>query len=117
MRLDIELPAGATGALHCVITEGPPLPLHPRFWRELGLDPRRADVLVQKSFFHYRIFYAALSFAHVPVTSHGATSFRRVRERSYRTPTHPAACLDDWRPLDWNAHAVRGASTAAAQRV
>lgn len=107
VRLDIELPCGSTGALHCVITEGPPLPLHPRFWRELGLDPRRADVLVQKSFFHYRIFYAALSFAHVPVTSNGATSFRRVRERSYRTPTHPATRLDDWRPLDWNGHSSR----------
>ena len=89
-----------SGPFHVVVTERPCLPVRPRFWSDLGLDPRRADLLVQKNFFHYRMFYATTSFRHVPVVSDGATSLDRVRNRRYRTPTHPATRLDDWRPHD-----------------
>ena len=85
---------------HVIVMEKPPLPIHPRFWRDVGLNPRKADVIVQKNFFHYMMFYAAISFEHVPVVSDGATSFGRVRERAYKTPTHPGTKVDDWRALD-----------------
>ena len=85
------------GDLHLAVTERPPLPIHPKFWRELGLNPRKADVLVQKNFFHYRMFYAATSFTHVGVVTEGATSLDRVRTRNYRRPTHPQVQVDDWR--------------------
>ncbi len=90
----------SAGGLNVAVSERPPLPIHPKFWRELGVEPRRADLIVQKNFFHYRIFYAHISFAHLPVVSQGATSFDRVRNREYRVPMHPAAKLDDWRPSD-----------------
>jgi microcystin degradation protein MlrC len=93
LRLDI-------GDFHIAICEGSPLPIHPKFWRELGLSPRAADVIVQKNFFHYRIFYAAISLSHIGVVSDGATSLDRVRTRNYRVPTHPATQLDDWRPYE-----------------
>lgn len=93
LRLDV-------GSVHIVVMQDPPLPIHPKFWRDVGLDPRRADVIVQKNFFHYRIFYATMSFEHLPVVSDGATSFRRVRERAYKTPVHPSAEIHDWRALD-----------------
>ncbi len=86
--------------VHIVVMEKPPLPIHPKFWRDVGLDPRRASVIVQKNFFHYRIFYAAMSFDHLPVVSDGATSFGRVRTRAYRTPVHPSAKIADWRTHD-----------------
>ncbi len=90
----------SSGTLELAVTEVPPLPIHPKFWRELGVDPRRADVMVQKNFFHYRIFYAAISFAHVPTITGGATSLERVRTRPLRVPVHPAVDHADWRPLD-----------------
>ncbi len=93
VRLDVN-------NVHIVLTEKPPLPIHPKFWRDVGLDPRRAAVIVQKNFFHYRIFYAAMSFDHIPVVSDGATSFGRVKTRAYRTPVHPSAKIADWRALD-----------------
>ena len=93
VRLDI-------GGFHVALCEGPPLPIHPSFWRELGLVPRRADLIVQKNFFHYRMFYATTSFKHIPVVSAGATSFERVLERDYSVPTHPQTKLDDWRRYD-----------------
>ena len=75
VRLDV-------GDLHIVATDRPPLPIHPSFWAAVGLSARRADVIVQKNFFHYRMFYLSISFHHIPVVSAGATSFDRVRERA-----------------------------------
>lgn len=97
VRLDVKNGSTTT---HVIVTEKPPLPIHPRFWRDVGLNPRKADVIVQKNFFHYMMFHAAISFEHVPVVSDGATSFGRVRERAYKTPTHPGTKVDDWRALD-----------------
>jgi len=93
VRLDI-------GSFHVALCEGPPLPIHPSFWKELGVAPRRADLIVQKNFFHYRMFYATTSFRHIPVVSAGATSLERIRTRAYRVPTHPQTKLEDWRPYD-----------------
>lgn len=90
VRLDV-------GAHHLAVGDRPPLPIHPKFWRELGVNPRKADLMVTKNFFHYRIFHLTTSFAHLPVQSEGATNLRRLRERSYAVPTHPATKLSDWR--------------------
>jgi microcystin degradation protein MlrC len=93
VRLDV-------GGLHVAIASRAPLPIHPSFWSDLGLSARDADVIVQKNFFHYRMFYLTTSFQHLPVVSAGATSFDRVKARTYRVPTQPAARLGDWRPSD-----------------
>jgi hypothetical protein len=83
-----------------VVSDRPPLPIHPSFWKSVGLSARGADLIVQKNFFHYRLFYASTSFQHVPVISAGATSLVRIRERDYAIPMAPKAVLDDWRPFD-----------------
>lgn len=88
------------GKLELAITEAPPLPIHPSFWSELGLSARKADVIVQKNFFHYRMFYAATAVRHLPVVSTGATSLQRLRERDYPVPMHPKDVVDDWRASD-----------------
>jgi microcystin degradation protein MlrC len=93
VRLDV-------GSFHVAIADAPPLPIHPSFWSALGLSARRADVVVQKNFFHYRMFYAAISFSHILVASDGATSLARVRSRRYRVPLHPGTTLAEWRPYD-----------------
>lgn len=85
---------------HVAISDQGPLPISPRFWRELGLDPRRAEVLVQKNFFHYRMFYSHISFSHLPVVSGGATSLERVRQGPYAIPMYPASNPSDWREGD-----------------
>jgi microcystin degradation protein MlrC len=103
VRLDV-------GSFHVVVAERAPLPIHPRFWRAVGLAPRAADLIVQKNFFHYRMFYLTTSFRHLPVVSQGATSLARVRARVTRVPTHPAAELVDWRPSD---PLLRAAATVA----
>ncbi|MEZ4391129.1 MAG: M81 family metallopeptidase [Polyangiales bacterium] len=101
------------GALRVVVTDGPPLPIHPSFWSAVGLSARDADVLVQKNFFHYRMFYATVSFHHLPVVSAGATDLRRVRDADYLVPMSPRARLDDWRPYDPTLRAPPAAPAAS----
>jgi microcystin degradation protein MlrC len=96
------------GGLEVAVCPDPPLPIHPRFWRALGVSPRAADVMVQKNFFHYRIFHLLTSFVHLPVVSRGATSLRGVTALPLDVPSRPAVALDDWRDGD-RLH--RGATT------
>lgn len=70
-----------SGDLRIVATEHPPLPIHPSFWTALGLRPRSADVIVQKNFFHYRMFHLTTTFRHLPVVSAGATSLVEAQAR------------------------------------
>ncbi len=110
LRLDV-------GSFHVAVTERPPLPIHPRFWADLGLSARAADLIVQKNFFHYRMFYATTSFRHLPVVSAGATSLERVRTRKYCVPTFPGVDLADWREYDAelrHASFTRGSRAASA---
>lgn len=93
VRLDV-------GRARIAVCESSPLPIHPSFWRALKLNPRRAGVIVQKNFFHYRIFYLTTSFRHLPVVSAGASSIADVRARQFAIPMAPVVELDDWRPGD-----------------
>lgn len=87
------------GKLHVVVAASPPLPIHPRFWAEVGLSARKADVIVQKNFFHYRMFYAATSFHHIPVKTAGATSLDAVRAREMTRPQRPSVGHSPTAPL------------------
>jgi microcystin degradation protein MlrC len=102
------------GTLHVAVAERSPLPIHPKFWRGLGLDPRKADVIVQKNFFHYRIFYATTSFHHIPVVTAGATSLERVVQKKGCVPTHPATKIKDWRTYDPTLRRGRSSAQAAS---
>ncbi len=93
VRLDV-------GSFHVVVADRPPLPIHPDFWSAVGLRARDADLIVQKNFFHYRLFYATTSFRHLPVVSAGATSLEAVRTRQHAIPTFPSVDMPDWRAHD-----------------
>lgn len=114
VRLDVAHRRGG-GRFHVVVAERAPLPIHPKLWREVGLRARDADVIVQKNFFHYRMFYAATSFEHIPVVSAGATSLTRVREREYRVPTHPGKDPGEWRRWDPVLRGLAGAGGGSAE--
>ncbi len=108
LRLDVRHPEG--GALHLAITEQPPLPIHPSFWSLVGLSARDADVIAQKNFFHYRLFYATTAFRHLGITSGGATSLEEVVRTRGIVPTEPATSLETWRDADAILKQPRGAA-------
>lgn len=105
VRLDI-------GPLRVAICAEPPLPIHPKYWRELGVNPREADLMVQKNFFHYRLFHATTSFRHLPVVSRGATSLRSVAVAEWDIPRYPSSDPPDWREGD---RALRAAGRTRSQ--
>ncbi|RLB56440.1 MAG: hypothetical protein DRJ42_03415 [Deltaproteobacteria bacterium] len=88
------------GGTRVIVAERPPLPIHPKFFKAVDLPVRTADLIVQKNFFHYRLFYATTSFRHLPVVSDGASSLTRVRERKYAVPTWPGQDPESWRRYD-----------------
>lgn len=88
------------GGLRIALAERPPLTLHPQIWRDLGEDPRAADAIVQKSFFHYRLFYALVSPRHLPVSTPGPSSLDNVRGLRLEVPSFPLEDPRDWREGD-----------------
>lgn len=86
--------------LRVAVTEKSPGPVHPKFWRQLGLSPWKADAIVQKFFFHYRIFYAASLRKNIPVATMGPSSLERVRDRKFDLPTYPRDAVAEWQSFD-----------------
>lgn len=93
----ITLQMGETIA--CV-TSGPPICMKPAFFRHHGLDPWKADVLVVKNFFPFRLFFAAIARKTVNVRTEGITDFDAVNELEFREPLWPQTDVPAWRPTD-----------------
>lgn len=90
----------AVGKLRIAVTQRSPGAVHPKFWRSLGLSPWKADAIVQKFFFHYRIFFAATVRKNIPVVSAGPSSFDLVREKDFDLPVWPQEPVGEWRSFD-----------------
>lgn len=89
-----------SGRLSLAITDRPTYTLQPRFWREIGLDPWKADAIVQRSFFHYRFFYAWVNRKNIGVQTAGASDLENIKHRQFDQPVWPSANVCDWRPFD-----------------
>lgn len=84
-----------------VITEGANLVVKPRFYTQIGLDPWKADVVVVKSLFPFRLFFAPMNRYTLYVRTEGITDFdAALREIPWDTPLHPRDEIACWRPTD-----------------
>jgi len=83
-----------------VITDLPPYNIKPSFFQAAGLDPWRADFVVVKSLFHFRIFYLALNRRSYVVKTRGSTDLDLVTKVPFRDPVHPIDAVADWREAD-----------------
>lgn len=84
-----------------VITEGANLVVKPRFYTQIGLDPWKADVVVVKSLFPFRLFFAPMNRYTLYVRTEGITDFdAALREIPWETPLHPRDDIACWRPTD-----------------
>ncbi len=86
--------------LKLVVTEHTPIVMKPAFYRDVGLDPWKADVLVVKSFFHFRIYFALVNRRTFYVRTRGLTDVDRALALTFDGPVHPKDRVDDWRPAD-----------------
>lgn len=99
--------------LSIAITELPPGSVHPKFWRELGLSPWKADAIVQKFFFHYRMFYVASCRKNIPISTAGPTCLDNVRSRKFDPPVFPSDPVTEWRSFD-SFHRIEGTRGSTA---
>lgn len=84
-----------------VITEGANLVMRPSFYTQVGLDPWRADVVVVKSFFPFRLFFAPMNRRTIYVRTQGITDLdAALREIPWPQPVYPRDPVEEWRPTD-----------------
>ncbi len=88
------------GDVRCVVTDRAPVNVKPEFWRVNGLNPWRADVIVVKSIFHFRIYYAAMVRRVIGVRTRGETDLQCWKTVDFARPTHPRDAVEDWRSED-----------------
>ncbi|MFT7520502.1 MAG: microcystin degradation protein MlrC, partial [Kiritimatiellia bacterium] len=89
------------GNLHLAITEGAAIVMHPRFYRGLDLNPWRADVVVVKSLFPFRLYFALHNRKTIYAKTGGITDFDvGIHEIEYACPVSPKDSVEHWRPTD-----------------
>jgi microcystin degradation protein MlrC len=87
-------------SLKLVVVEGPALAVRPLYYKNAGLDPWKADVVVVKNFFPFLLFFAPLMRDVVFIKSGGVTDFDAAFALQFNGPVHPRDKVDDWREAD-----------------
>jgi microcystin degradation protein MlrC len=85
------------GDVQLVVTEKPPYNLRPKFFTDVGLSPLRADIVVVKSFFHFRIFSLPLMRGSFMVRTKGLTDLDLMKKIALNRPVYPFQEVEDWR--------------------
>jgi len=87
-------------SLKLVVVEGPALAVRPLYYKNAGLDPWKADVVVVKNFFPFLLFFAPLMRDVVFIKSGGVTDFDAAFALQFNGPVHPRDKVDDWHEAD-----------------
>lgn len=85
---------------YIVIVEGPALVIRPLFYKEAGLSPLAADVIVVKNFFPFLMFFALIMRKVLFVRTSGTTDFDLPNSLEFRGNVHPKDEVGDWRVED-----------------
>jgi microcystin degradation protein MlrC len=108
--LDLDPPPhvarGTAGTVRLVVTEGPPLAMSPGFYTSMGLSIRKADVVVVKSFFPFRLFFLPWARKTIYVKTRGATDLDAAFALAQGSPVHPRDRVDGWRDTDRRRRAL-----------
>jgi len=94
--------------LRVVITEGPSMVMRPSFYKQVGLSPWKADIVVVKNFFPFLMFFLPYNRKTLFVRTHGTTDFDAAFQLRFDGPVHPRDRVDDWRPRDRQRRGLDG---------
>lgn len=83
-----------------VVTESPPLAMHPAFFRQVGLRPMSADIVVVKSLFPFRLNFLLQNRKTIYAKTRGMTDLDAWRHLDRDGPVFPREPVDDWRDAD-----------------
>ena len=88
------------GHLKLVVTEAAPISMDPSFYESAGLSVWKADIVVVKSFFHFRWHYRLQNRLALYVKTAGLTDFDAMREFDFASGVWPFEAVENWRPTD-----------------
>jgi microcystin degradation protein MlrC len=88
------------GHVTIVLTEEAPLNHRPDFFTDLGLDLWKADIVVMKSLFPFRLYYLPWNRMSLYVRTQGTTDLDYFHRQTFDGPLHPRDHIADWRPHD-----------------
>ena len=85
------------GCVSLVVTEGPALALKPSFYEDVGLPILRADIVVVKNFFPFRLFFLPYSRKTLYVRTAGITDLDAAFALLFDGPMHPRDTVTEGR--------------------
>ncbi len=88
------------GKVSVCITEKSPAVMKPAFYQELGLSVLKADIVVVKNFFPWRLFCALYNRKSVNIQTRGITDLDAAKVLEFEDPMHPMDEILDWRIAD-----------------
>lgn len=89
------------GRLTLCLTEGAAMVMQPRFYTQLGLSPWSADVVVVKSLFPFRLYFALQNRKTIYAKTNGITDFDAgLKATTFACPVWPKDEVAEWRPTD-----------------
>jgi microcystin degradation protein MlrC len=96
------------GAVKLVLTELAAFSVKPAFYQDVGLPITKADVVVVKNFFPFRLFYLPYARKTIYVKTKGITDFDAAYALPFADAMHPRDRVDDWRPADRRRRGIGG---------
>lgn len=88
------------GTVHILVVEGPCVAIRPAFFAHAGLSPWKADIVVVKNFFPFRMYFLPLARLTMYVKTAGVTDFDAAFALHFAGPVHPRDAVTDWRETD-----------------
>ncbi len=87
--------------IHLFITELPNPAFRPKFFKDLGFSPRKADLVVVKNLFPFRLFFMLYNRKTLNVTTQGTTDLDvfKLKYTKIPRPIYPLDDLKDWRQV------------------
>lgn len=76
------------------------MPMKPSFYEDLGLSTFKADVVITKNFFHFRIYFLLKSRKTLYVKTKGITDLDAIFKVSNNDPVYPKDNIEDWHKID-----------------
>jgi hypothetical protein len=78
----------------------------PLYYKEAGLDPWKADVVMVKNFFPFLLFFAPLMRDVIFVRTAGVTDLDAAFVLDFAGPVHPRDRVEEWEGTDRRRRAL-----------
>ena len=94
---------------HLILTEEAPVTYYPNFFTSLGLDLMKADVVVAKNLFPFRIRFLQYNRKTFNVVSAGTTNIDvfQIKYNNITRPIYPLDDVDSWQWKRWESPPVQ----------